>query len=203
MKYILASASPRRKELLKQAGLDFEIRTSDKEEIITKEQPQDIVCELAQIKGQHVLQDLLKEDRNPTLPEAFTSDLLLISADTIVVYQNKILGKPHNEEEAFQMLSMLSDKTHQVYTGVCLTYFNEGSWISETFFEATDVTFHPTSEAEIHSYIASGDPMDKAGAYGIQGPYAVHIRGIKGDYNNVVGLPIARLYQELKKRNFL
>ncbi|MCQ2507923.1 MAG: Maf family protein [Dorea sp.] len=193
MKYILASASPRRKELLKQAGLSFEIFTSDKEEIITKENPDEIVCELAMIKGQNVLHDLETKDE----------DLLLISADTIVVYQNQILGKPHSKDQAFAILSMLSDQTHQVYTGVCLTYQKEGQWLSETFYESTDVTFYPVSEAEIRAYIASGDPMDKAGAYGIQGPYAVHIRGIKGDYNNVVGLPIARLYHELKERNLI
>ncbi len=193
MNYILASASPRRKELLTQAGLSFTIKTSDKEEIITKEKPKDIVCELATQKGRNVLSGL------NNLPE----DTVLISADTIVVYQDQILGKPKSEEDAFHTLSMLSDNTHQVYTGVCLTFKKDGSFISESFYEETDVTFHPVSAEEISAYIASGDPMDKAGSYGIQGPFAIHIKGICGDYNNVVGLPIARLYHELKARNLL
>lgn len=98
------------------------------------------------------------------------------------------------------MLSMLSDRTHQVYTGVSLIYFQNGQIHTNTFYESTDVTFCPISREDLHSYIESGDPLDKAGAYGIQGSFAIHVKCIKGDYNNVVGLPICRLYQELKKR---
>lgn len=187
MKYILASASPRRRELLTQAGIEYTVIPSKVEEKISKTIPSDVVMELALLKAEDVF------DRHGD------EDCTVIGADTVVVYRNEILGKPGDEEEACDMLSMLSDRTHQVYTGVALVSMENGQKKVRTFYERTDVTFYPVSRGEIAAYAATGDPLDKAGAYGIQGPFAVHIRGIEGDYNNVVGLPIARLYQELKK----
>lgn len=187
MKYILASASPRRRELLTQAGIEYTVIPSEVEERITKAIPSDVVMELARLKAE----DVFNKHGN--------EDCTVIGADTVVVYRNEILGKPSDEEEACDMLSMLSDRTHQVYTGVALVSVKQGKKEVRTFYECTDVTFYPISREEIAAYAATGDPLDKAGSYGIQGPFAVHIRGIEGDYNNVVGLPIARLYQELKK----
>lgn len=187
MKYILASASPRRRELLTQAGIEYTVIPSEVEERITKAIPSDVVMELARLKAE----DVFNKHGN--------EDCTVIGADTVVVYRNEILGKPSDEDEACDMLSMLSDRTHQVYTGVAMVSVKQGKKEVRTFYECTDVTFYPISREEIAAYAATGDPLDKAGSYGIQGPFAVHIRGIEGDYNNVVGLPIARLYQELKK----
>ncbi|MCD8156284.1 MAG: Maf family protein [Clostridiales bacterium] len=189
MRIILASASPRRRELLARLGMDFEVIPSKGEEVITKEIPAEIVTELAVQKAQAVAK-LLKNRAE--------EDILLIGADTIVVNEGKILGKPVDEEDACRMLRALSGRTHQVYTGVCLIYRCRDEERTHTFYEKTDVDFFPMSEQEIRDYVATGDPMDKAGAYGIQGVCGKFIRGIQGDYNNVVGLPIARLYQELK-----
>ena len=190
MNYILASASPRRRELLTQAGFSYEVIPSDVEEKITQTLPPDIVMELAHQKAWDVFQKhVCNSDR---------TDCIIIGADTIVSYQDEILGKPSDSEEAYQMLSMISDRTHQVYTGVSLVIFQNGQTMFHDFYEKTDVTFYPVSKQDILTYIASGDPLDKAGAYGIQGSFAVHVKGISGDYNNVVGLPISRLYQELK-----
>lgn len=182
---ILASASPRRRELLTQAGIAFTVKVSDAEEIITESAPGKIVKELALLKAKAVAE---------TEEEA-----LVIGADTIVAAEGKILGKPHSREEAFSMLSMLEGKTHQVYTGVALIAKEAGKEKLEVFAEKTDVTFYPMTETEIWEYIDTGESMDKAGAYGIQGRAAVYIEKICGDYNNVVGLPVAKLYQKLKK----
>ena len=126
-------------------------------------------------------------------------DLTVIGADTIVVYRGEILGKPADKSEAYDMLSLLSDRTHQVYTGVSLIIRKHGKISVRTFYEKTDVTFYPIHKDDLHIYIESGDPLDKAGAYGIQGDFAIHVKEIRGDYNNVVGLPIGRLYQELQQ----
>ena len=187
MRYILASKSPRRQELLARTGLSFEVIPSDMEEIITKEIPSDVVMELAEQKAKHVY-DTLSDKENVTV----------IGSDTIVVYRDEILGKPADKQEAYDMLSMLADRTHQVYTGVSLIVNKDGKMTVNTFFEKTDVTFYPVYKEDLRRYVESGDPLDKAGAYGIQGDFSIHIKEIHGDYNNVVGLPIGRLYQELK-----
>jgi len=189
MKIILGSASPRRKELLERMGLTFEVIPSKGEEIITKKIPSEIVTELAQQKARAVLRGLTERDR----------DLLIIGADTIVAYGHQILGKPADEEDAYRMLQTLSGKTHQVYTGVCLFRVNPDGCTEHLFYEKTDVTFYPLTDREIWEYIRTGDSMDKAGAYGIQGIFAKYVREIHGDYNNVVGLPIARLYHEMNQ----
>ncbi len=186
---ILASASPRRRELLTQAGFVFTVKVSDAEEIITEKEPDKIVRELAFLKAKAVA--------------ASEEDALVIGADTIVAAEGKVLGKPHSREEAFSMLSMLQGKTHQVYTGVALFTKKAEKETQKVFAEKTEVTFYPMTEKEIWDYIDTGEPMDKAGAYGIQGRAAVYVEKICGDYNNVVGLPVARLYQELKRNQDL
>ena len=184
---ILASASPRRKELLSQIGITYEVIPSNTEEIITSSVPAEIVMELAKQKAEDVA-------RNVNIPGK-----IVLGADTIVAYDDKVMGKPADEKEAFAMISMLEDATHQVYTGVSLSYLKEnGEIYSHVFYEKTDVMVYPMTKDEIQGYIDTKDCMDKAGSYGIQGAFAAYIKGIKGDYNNVVGLPIGRVYQELK-----
>lgn len=187
MRYILASASPRRRELLAQAGFQFEVIPSSIEETITKTVPSEIVMELAAQKAKDVFCNYGQKD------------CVVIGADTIVVYRDEILGKPADKAEAYDMLSMLADRTHQVYTGVSLVISRKGIAHTRTFYESTDVTFCPVSPKDLRAYVKTGDPLDKAGAYGIQGAFAIHVKRICGDYNNVVGLPVCRLYQELRK----
>ena len=184
MKYILASQSPRRRELLARTGLEFEVIPSDVDEKITKEIPSDVVMELAHQKAENVYGKIT--DLN---------DYTVIGSDTIVVYRDEILGKPVDKQEAYDMLSMLADRTHQVYTGVSLIQKKNGEKKTKTFFVQTDVTLYPIDKEDLHRYVESKDPMDKAGAYGIQGNFAIHVKEIKGDYNNVVGLPIGIVYQ--------
>ena len=128
---------------------------------------------------------------------------LIIGADTIVVYDGQILGKPKDEADAVRMLTMLQGNTHSVYNGVCLIRTQGDERQRVTFAEETSVVFAPMTEQEIRSYVGTKDPMDKAGSYGIQGMAAAYIEGISGDYNNVVGLPIGRIYQEIKKRGWM
>ena len=194
MNIILASGSPRRKELLAQAGFDFEVEVSNADEDVTEGSPTEMVEELAARKAQAVVNLHNKEE----------DDCLVIGADTIVVLDGKVLGKPTDEEAAKAMLSALSGQTHQVYTGVALFSIKKGIVEKKkTFHECTDVTMVPITEKEIADYVASGDPLDKAGAYGIQGPAAIFISGIKGDYYNVVGLPVSRVYHEIEKYEFV
>lgn len=187
-KLVLASASPRRKELLSQIGLEFTVCTGDREEIRSSTVPEEVVCELAKQKAEDVFLKL-KE------PE----DTIVIGADTLVAKDGEILGKPGSEKAACEMLAKLADGVHAVYTGVTLIGRRGGEKWERTFYEKTDVTFYAMDEKEIAAYVATGEPMDKAGAYGIQGRGASYVKEIKGDYNNVVGLPIGRLYQELKE----
>lgn len=196
---ILASASPRRKELLEQIGAEFVICPAKGEEVITETDPSAVVMELSRQKAEEVAYGvLIYNEQHADL--ATPQDILVIGADTVVAYENQILGKPKDEEDARRILTMLSGKTHSVYTGVTFVFIDkEGRTGEHCFFEKTDVCMYPLKEEEIDRYIQSGDPMDKAGSYGIQGRFAIHIKEIRGDYNNVVGLPVARLYQELQK----
>ena len=187
MRYILASQSPRRRELLARTGLEFDVIPSDVNEKITKKVPSDVVMELAHQKAENVYAKITDSD-----------DYTVIGSDTIVVYRDEILGKPADKQEAYDMLSMLADRTHQVYTGVSLIQKKQGKKTIKTFYCQTDVTLYPIDKEDLHRYVESGDPLDKAGAYGIQGDFSIHVKGIKGDYNIVVGLPIGRVYQELK-----
>ena len=184
---ILASASPRRKELLSQIGIPYEVIPSNTEELITSTVPSEIVMELAKQKAEDVVRNINQPGK------------IVLGADTIVAFDNKVMGKPVNEEDAFSMISLLENATHQVYTGVSLSYLKrDGEICSHVFYEKTDVMVYPMTKEEIWSYIDTKDCMDKAGSYGIQGAFASFIKGINGDYNNVVGLPVGRVYQELK-----
>ena len=190
---VLASASPRRRELLSQIGVEFEVKPADGEERIISTEPSKVVEELSGQKAMFTAKALEKE--NGHVPEG----CIVLGADTIVSYEGRILGKPSDKEDAIQMLSMLQGNTHQVYTGVTVLKEKQGSWKFHTFFECTDVIFYPVTREEIVEYVNSGDPMDKAGSYGIQGAWGAYVKGIRGDYNNVVGLPVARLIYETKK----
>ena len=196
---ILASGSPRRKELLEQIGLEFEVCPAKGEEIITKEKPKEVVMELAGQKAREVAA-MLKAYENNHAELMTPQDILVIGADTVVSSEGKILGKPKDEAEAFEMLSSLSGRTHTVYTGVSLLFLSASGRAGEhIFYEKTNVTMHKMEKEEIERYIATGEPMDKAGAYGIQGKCAIYVDKIDGDYNNVVGLPVAAIWRELKK----
>lgn len=193
MRIILASASPRRRELLQQIGWEFEVQVSEVEEVITTSHPGQVVEELSRQKAEAVFGQL----------SGMETATLVIGADTVVACDGEILGKPRGGEDARRMLHMLQGRSHHVYTGVTLCYWSLAAPIERqrrtvTFHEAARVDFYPMSEEEIDWYAASGEPLDKAGAYGIQGLCARFIKGIEGDYNTVVGLPVGRLYQEVK-----
>ena len=188
-KIILASASPRRKELLAKAGISFTVIPAAGEEKRTSEDPGEAVQQLARDKAEWVAQSLAECEEGT----------LVIGSDTIVVFENRILGKPKDRRDAAETLEKLQGNTHQVYTGVTVLERKAGKWVEHTFFESTDVTLYPVSREEIQDYIATGEPMDKAGSYGIQGLFGIYVKGICGDYNNVVGLPVARLFHEMKK----
>jgi len=186
MSVILASASPRRRELLKFITEDFTVKVSDVREVTDPDlSPEETVKSLAVIKGEAVAGNCPGDT--------------VISADTVVVLDGKILGKPKNEEDAFSMLSSLSDRTHEVFTGVCIIRNGEKT----VFAERTEVTFYSLSDKEIREYIATGEPADKAGAYGIQGKGCTLVKSINGDYNNVVGLPVARLNRILSENGLI
>lgn len=192
MRLILASASPRRIQLLHQIGLTAEVMPSHTEEKISSENPEEVVQALALQKAEDVYARLLSEGN-------VGDATVVIGADTVVSVDNHILGKPRTHEEAAEMIASLSGRTHQVYTGVAVITPRE----SRSFAEMAAVTVYPLSPAELRSYAESEEPMDKAGAYGIQGSFGKFVKGIQGDYNAIVGLPVARLYQELKSMGLL
>lgn len=184
-KIILASGSPRRRELLEQIGLDFEVIPSDAEEKITKHIPSQVVEELSLQKAEDVA--------------ARVSQGIIIGADTVVCQDGQIMGKPGSREEAYRMLRRIQGNTHSVYTGVTVLVKEAEQEICRTFSCETKVHVYPMTEAETEAYVDTGDPMDKAGAYGIQGRFAAWVKAIEGDYNNVVGLPVSALWQVLKE----
>lgn len=183
---ILASASPRRKELLEKAGVNFEIIPSREEEKIFSEEPAQIVEELSWQKAADTASKV-------------SGDVVVIGSDTLVFYEGKILGKPKDEEEAVSTLMMLQGKTHQVYTGVTVIVRDENDEVTKTFSKRTDVTFYPVDEKEIRAYVSTKDPLDKAGSYDIRGDFSVYVKEICGDYNTVVGLPVSALLWEMKQ----
>lgn len=184
-KIVLASASPRRKELIRYIGENVIVRAVDCDETIPHNMSaRETVEYLSKIK-------------NDAAREISEENELVVSADTIVVAEDEILGKPADKEDARRMMHLLSGKAHCVYTGVTISQKGK----VKTFSEKTEVMFYPMSEAEIEEYISDSDIYDKAGAYGIQSGAAVFIKGINGDYYNVVGLPVARLKREIE--NFI
>ncbi len=246
MRIILASASPRRRELLEQIGLHFEVITSHVEEKVSFRRPDKVVEELSRQKAEAVAQELDLQDlraaeepfmevgtdgkeplvevgtdgkeplvevgtavKEPYVKMTSETELcqrrqeavLVIGADTVVALDGAILGKPEGKQEAYSVLKSLQGRGHEVYTGVTLLYRAAGAqeWVQKCFHERTKVNFFPMEEAEIREYVNTGDPLDKAGAYGIQGFCARYISGIEGDYNNVVGLPVGILYQKIKE----
>ncbi len=271
MRVVLASASPRRKEILGKLCENFEVVPACGEEICTGRQPDEIVMELSRQKAMEIEAKLFQANAAETeakllqanaketevkllqanaketeakllqanaketeakllqanateteakLPQANAKesssanddgangdnrdrtqkeeDYLILGADTVVAWGNQVLGKPKDQGEAKQMLRMLAGNTHQVYTGVALVIMKEGRRKCINFAECTNVKFYPMTEDEIEAYVQSGEPMDKAGAYGIQGIGGRFVERIEGDYENVVGLPLPRIYQTLK-----
>ncbi len=190
-KVILASSSPRRRELLEQIGMVFEIKVSNQEERYVSNKPSEIVKELASQKANNVASEMQEALKNT----------IIIGADTIVALDNQILGKPKDEEEACQMLRNLQGNCHQVFTGTAILFYDEnGALTVDTHAEETKVFVHEMDEREIKAYVKTGEPMDKAGAYGIQGRFAAYIEKIEGDYYNVVGLPVSYVYQQIKSK---
>lgn len=184
---VLASGSPRRKEILTQVGVRFTCRTSKKEEIINSTDPKTAVQELARSKAE----DVAGEEEGP---------VLVLGADTVVAYQGKILGKPKDREDAVQMISSFAGDVHEVYTGVCMILKEaDGTEKTICFAEKAEVEVYPMTDAEIEAYADSKEPMDKAGAYAVQGRFAPYIKRISGDYYCIVGFPIAGIYQRLKE----
>ncbi|MBQ3426065.1 MAG: septum formation inhibitor Maf [Clostridia bacterium] len=179
---ILASASPRRRELMKTMGLDFSVVVSDADESAADKQvpPGIYVQELAFLKAAASAKKIKKR-----------KDKIIISADTIVVCDDKVLGKPKDKKEAFDMLKMLSGRMHKVFTGFCVIRLSDGKMVCKDV--CTEVRFRELADEKIEKYIETGEPMDKAGAYGIQGLGSMFVSGINGDYFNVVGLPVSEL----------
>lgn len=186
MKIILASNSPRRRDLMSKAGLEFKVIPAECEEHVAPgAAPADTVTSLARQKAKWVAENKASEYK----------DALVIGADTVVAVGDTILGKPRDKEDAFSMLKALSGREHCVYTGVALLSLDQK--INESFVSCTKVKFYDLTDREIEEYINTGEPFDKAGAYGIQGKGGLLVEGISGDYNNVVGLPVAELVRKL------
>ena len=183
MTIILGSQSPRRRELLEKLGLPFRVLTADTDETVEPGlEPEQVVCHISAQKAAAILRQAEPED-------------LVITADTIVVLDGRIMGKPHTEQEAVEMLTALSGRTHRVYTAVTV----HTKTFQRTEAECTRVTFRTLDPREIMAYVRTGEPMDKAGAYGIQGRGAVLVSGLEGDYFNVMGLPLCRLCRMLRE----
>ena len=181
MQLILASQSPRRKELLGLFGVPFTVRVADIDETMDFSAP--------------AAEEVARVSRRKALAIPRQNDDVVIAADTIVVCRGRILGKPHDEAEAYAMLRLLSGRDHQVMTGVTVLRGKE----ERVFTQITDLHFRELSDKEIYRYIATGEPMDKAGAYGIQGGAALFCEKMDGDYYNVMGLPVCRLGETLKE----
>lgn len=188
MRLILASGSPRRREILSEMGYTFDVKTADFDEsTVALDDPKEGVQKLALGKALAAVQQ----------------PGLYLGSDTVVVLDGVVMGKPSDEQDAFRMLRSLSGRTHEVCTGVALVTVGEDGTVehTETFVEATEVTFFELTDEEIDRYIRTGEPMDKAGAYGIQGLGRVLVEGIRGDYETVVGLPAARVYRALREHD--
>lgn len=198
-KVILASNSPRRKEILRQIGIPFEVMPSTCDENTVKTNPSEVVTELSMKKAEDVAYKV-------------KDSAIVIGADTVVCIDKRVLGKPKDEADAIRMIRLLQGRSHSVYTGVSIiiktpemgydkyeqTSLQKFKKKTIQFYEETTVYVNHMSEREIEEYVKTGEPMDKAGGYAIQGRFASYVKGINGDYNNVVGFPAARFYQALK-----
>ncbi|MDF2541769.1 MAG: hypothetical protein K0S47_1487 [Herbinix sp.] len=192
---ILASESPRRKEIMETMGITFDVMGSNLPEIVTETEPAKIVESLAEMKTRHIGQRL--KEMNASLSEQ-QEDIIVIGADTMVFAKGQVLGKPKDKEDAIRMIQMLSDSSHDVFTGVAVLVRKEGKEDQILRFSVdTKVVVFPLTIEQIIHYVGTGEPMDKAGAYAIQGQFGIYIKEIVGDYYNIVGLPISRIYQEL------
>ena len=183
-KIILASQSPRRRELMEMLAMPFEVLVSDKEEIIKSTNPKEVTEELSRQKAEAVAET--------------TDNGIIIGADTVVACDGKILGKPRDKKDAYDTIHSLQGRSHMVYTGVTIICKGNGDKQIRTFSEGTKVKVSKMNEDEIRAYIETDEPYDKAGAYGIQGTFGKFIEGIEGDFYNVVGLPVSRLYREIR-----
>lgn len=209
---ILASQSPRRQEILSLGGYEYKVCVSSAEEQIPPEElenltPQELVERLARVKAEDVYRRNCSKNMEASTLDNQAADsveeITVIGADTVVAVDGRVLGKPRTEDEAYEMLSMLEGRTHDVFTGVCILWTNPDTPVEiqgNTFHCHTKVTFYPMTEEEINNYVATGDCMDKAGAYGIQSGAAKYIQGIEGDYLNVVGLPLSKIYHVLNEK---
>lgn len=210
VRIVLASGSPRRREILKRAGLAFEVLPARGEERYTKVLPEEIVMELSRAKASEVYFRLMegafgqadgKQEEKPCAKRA----LLVVSADTVVAIDGRILGKPKDPEDAFSMLSRLQGRTHDVYTGVTLFLSpiavdgKMKAYKEKVFHVRTGVEFKPMTEEEIRAYVATGEPLDKAGAYAIQGIGGRFVAAYHGDYDNIVGFPLEEALCEVDK----
>lgn len=194
---ILASQSPRRQDLLKQVGIDFRVVCSNCNESYDEGlTPAEIVTTLSSRKADSVFDKVLSADD-------IADKIAVIAADTIVALDDKILGKPKDRNDAFAMLRALSGREHSVYTGVTMVYATMGKVTAESFVSKADVKFFDLTDDEIDAYINTWEPMDKAGAYGIQEKGATLVEGISGDYYTIVGLPVAKVYRALKTNDFI
>lgn len=191
---ILASESPRRKEIMETMGIPYQVMAGNVKEVAEETEPSEMVQALARLKTNAIV------DRLADTP-LVSDEVIIIGADTMVFYQGHALGKPRDEADAARMLRMISNDVHEVYTGVSIIIKKRDlSKECISFAVCTKVSVQPMSEEQILNYIATGEPMDKAGAYAIQGKFGIYIKEINGDYYNVVGFPIAKIYESLLQK---
>jgi len=195
MKIILASSSPRRKDIMEQVGIPFEVRVSEVDENIGITKPDLLVKALSKLKAGAVLKEILKEDKN--------AECAVIGADTVVALDNEVLGKPKDDLDAKRMIKAQSGQKSAVYTGVTVLIRKNGKTKKDTFAVKTKIEMVEVSDECIDAYIASGEPRDKAGAYGIQGRFAQYVKKIDGDYYNIVGFPICPIAECLRKHGVI
>ncbi|HHV11959.1 MAG TPA: septum formation protein Maf [Clostridiales bacterium] len=191
---ILASESPRRKEIMETMGISYQVIPANVMEVVEETVPEEMVQALARLKTAEVL-------KKQQLQFPQYQDVIIIGADTMVFYKEHALGKPGNVQDAVRMLSMLSDDAHEVITGVSIIIKNKYGFEEQVSFAvSTKVRVQPLTLEQINDYIATGEPMDKAGAYAIQGKFGIHIKEIVGDYYNIVGFPISKIYEVLLQK---
>ncbi|MDF2510903.1 MAG: hypothetical protein K0S04_769 [Herbinix sp.] len=191
---ILASESPRRKEIMDTMGIRYKVITSNVEEAVEEKVPEEMVQAIARLKTAEVL-----KKQQQLYPEH--QDVIILGADTMVFYGEHALGKPQDEQDAIRMLSMLSEDSHNVITGVSIIIANRYGFEERiSFAVSTKVTVQPLTLEQILDYIATGEPMDKAGAYAIQGKFGIYIKEIAGDYYNIVGFPISKINEVLLQK---